>query len=111
MCTTDVTDWDALLAKVRLVSTAAQASADHVASLYQAELSGANASCTNAVGAFDMQGNAEEWTRRRDGGSPGYHGMLKGRYWAQADTCQAGVTAHGDGFRYYETGFRCCVTP
>jgi formylglycine-generating enzyme required for sulfatase activity len=110
-CTADVTDWDTLLAEVSLVSTAAAASADHVASLYQAEPSGDNASCTNAFGAFDLQGNAEEWTRRRDGGEPGFHGKLEGHYWAQVGTCSDGVTSHGDSFRFYENGFRCCKEP
>ncbi|MCU0664893.1 MAG: hypothetical protein MUC50_21535 [Myxococcota bacterium] len=108
-CTPDVTDLDTLLAKVRLVSPAAKASADHVESLYQADPSGANALCANSLGAFDTQGNVEEWTRRRDGGEPGFHGKLMGRYWAQEGTCQAGVAAHGDLFRFYETGFRCCM--
>lgn len=111
VCTVDVTDWDALLDEVQLLSPEAEASADHVAWLYQAELAGDNASCTNAYGAFDMQGNAEEWTRRRDGGEPGFHGRLQGSYWAQIGTCSGGTTAHGDSFRFYETGFRCCWEP
>lgn len=83
--------------------------------LYQGEPSGSFAGCTNAIGAFDMVGSVEEWTRRRDGGEVvnGVHfsGNLKGRYWAEARTCFGGVTTHADAFRFYEIGFRCCQTP
>jgi len=63
------------------------------------------------AGAYDLCGNVEEWTRRRDGGEPQFHGKLKGRYWAETRTCQNGVISHGDGFRFYEIGFRCCRDP
>jgi formylglycine-generating enzyme required for sulfatase activity len=87
---------------------AAGAAADHVQDLYQGEAGGANAGCTNESGVFDLVGNVEEWTRRRDGGMTDFHGSLKGRYWAESRTCQSAVISHGDGFRFYEIGFRCC---
>jgi hypothetical protein len=98
--------------------TTASASAAHVEAIYQGEPSGSNAGCTNASGVFDTLGNIEEWTRRRDGGATSFHGKLKGRYWgnervgpsARDTTCQGGVTTHGDAFRFYEIGFRCCRT-
>jgi len=108
----DVESFADLLAAARAVSTTAAAAADHVESLYQGEPAGSNAGCVGAAGVFDLVGNVEEWTRRRDGGSgPEFHGALKGRYWAESRTCQSAVTAHGDGFRFYEIGFRCCRDP
>jgi formylglycine-generating enzyme required for sulfatase activity len=97
-----------LFAAARAVGTTAAQAADHVESLYQGEGGGANAACVGAAGAYDLVGNVEEWTRRRDGGEPQFHGKLKGRYWAESRTCQNGVTTHGDAFRFYEIGFRCC---
>jgi formylglycine-generating enzyme required for sulfatase activity len=106
--TAQVTSVEALLDAARAKGGAAQAAADHVWSLYQGTGGGAKSSCVGAAGAFDLVGNVEEWTRRRDGGQPQFHGNLKGRYWAEARTCQSGVTTHGDAFRFYEIGFRCC---
>lgn len=31
-----------------------------------------------------------------------------GRYWADTRTCQDIILTHGDLFRFYEIGFRCC---
>lgn len=90
---------------------AAAAAAAHVEALYQAEDSGSNVECTNETGVFDTTGNVEEWTRRADGGQPDFHGNLKGRYWADTRTCAANILVHGDGFRFYEVGFRCCSDP
>jgi len=82
--------------------------ADHVLSLYQGEGGGDNPGCVGSHGVFDLVGNVEEWTRRADGGTTSFHGSLKGRYWAESRSCQSGVTSHGDSFRFYEIGFRCC---
>lgn len=82
--------------------------ADEVESLYQGEGGGENTGCVGAAGVYDLVGNVEEWTRRADGGTTGFHGNLKGRYWAESRTCQSSVTSHGDGFHFYEIGFRCC---
>ena len=101
----------ALLKKAKQYSAAAAIASDHVKWLYQAEPSGQNGSCTNEKGAFDLVGNVEEWTRRRSGGSKDFHGNLKGRYWADTRTCQNSIITHGDGFRFYEIGFRCCKEP
>lgn len=101
-----------LLDAARAVSATATIAADHVEWLYQAEGAGDNAGCAGADQVFDTQGNVEEWTRRRDGGDgPDFSGNLKGRYWAEARTCQGGVVTHGNGFRFYEIGFRCCRDP
>lgn len=103
-----VASLDELLAAARAVSPGAAAAADHVAALYQGTGGGARAGCVGAAGAYDLVGDVEEWTRRRDGGAPQFHGNLKGRYWAEARTCQSNVLVHGDSFRFYEIGFRCC---
>ncbi len=92
-------------------SIAAANAADHVQWLYQAEPSGSKAGCVREEGIFDLTGNVEEWTQRRDGGTASFHGNLKGRYWAETRTCQNNITSHGDGFRFYEIGFRCCRDP
>lgn len=97
-----------LLDAARQDSTAGSLAADEVQSLYQGDPSGSHAGCTNSDGVFDLCGNVEEWTRRRVGGTTNFHGSLKGRYWAEARTCQSAVTTHGDAFRFYEIGFRCC---
>jgi len=98
-----------LLDTARGVSAAARAAADHVEWLYQGSGGGEYGGCVNEHGVFDLTGNVEEWTTRRDGGQPSFHGKLKGRYWAETRTCTQGVTSHGDSFRFYEIGFRCCL--
>ncbi len=99
-----------LFAAAAAVSTAGATAASHVEALYQGTGGGARAGCVRD-GVFDLVGNVEEWTRRRDGGQPQFHGNLKGRYWAEARTCQSSVLVHGDTFRFYEIGFRCCAEP
>lgn len=93
---------------VRTSGARAAAAADHVKALYQAEPSGSRPACTSDDRSFDLCGNVEEWTQRRTATSANYTGTLKGRYWAEARTCQSGVTNHADSFRFYEIGFRCC---
>ena len=104
--TPDITTLTGLLKAVR--GLGAEAAAAEIEELYQGEGGGDNAGCGGDFGAFDLVGNVEEWTRRRDGGEPSFHGNLKGRYWAEPRTCQSDLTSHGDGFRFYEIGFRCC---
>ncbi len=96
-----------LMAAVKSTSQPAASAAAHVEWLYQADPSGSRPQCVGG-GAFDLTGNVEEWTRRRDGGEPNLHGNLKGRYWADTRTCQNNIVTHGDSFRFYEIGFRCC---
>ncbi len=99
---------EAVLEEVRSRGSAASASADHVLALYQAEPAGAHPGCVSEQGVRDLVGSVEEWTLRRSGGTPGFRGNLKGRYWAETRSCQDNITSHGDGFRFYEIGFRCC---
>lgn len=102
---------DELLEAARATGASGTAAADHVESLYQGDPSGSRTECTTGDGAYDLPGNVEEWTRRRSGGTDGFHGNLKGRYWAETRTCQQSVITHGDLFRFYEIGFRCCRDP
>jgi len=99
----------ALFTAAQAKGSAAKVAADHVKWLYQGTPSGAKTGCKSAFGVQDLCGNVEEWTIRRDGGRQSFHGNLKGRYWSEARTCQSGVKTHGDSFRFYEIGFRCCV--
>jgi formylglycine-generating enzyme required for sulfatase activity len=106
----EVSSLAALLAAARATGASGTSAADHVEALYQGTGGGERAGCVRD-GVHDLVGNVEEWTRRRDGGAPQFHGNLKGRYWAEARTCQSNVLVHGDTFRFYEIGFRCCLDP
>lgn len=81
----------------------------HVMDLYQAERSGDNGGCRSTYEVYDMVGNVEEWTTKRWGRRKNFNGSLKGRFWAEPRTCFSSVRNHGDYFRFYETGFRCCM--
>lgn len=105
----EVESLDSLIAAARQRQPAV---ADHIAQIYLGAGSGEYPRCTNEVGAYDLTGNVEEWTRRRDGGvvrnGVYFSGNLKGRFWSQVRDCHQDLTAHADPFRYYEIGFRCC---
>lgn len=98
-----------LLDAARAAGASGAGAAAEIEELYQGESAGENQECTSGNGVFDLVGNVEEWTLRADGGSAGYSGNLKGRYWAEARDCQSDVTTHADAFRFYEIGFRCCA--
>ncbi len=105
--TSDITSYEELIAAAS--TTNGLLAAEEIESLYQAEAGGANPGCDSEFAVADLVGNVEEWTLRRDGGDGGeFTGNLKGRYWAESRTCQGNVTNHGNGFRFYEIGFRCC---
>ena len=99
------------IATLEALWEAAGDAAGHVQDLYQGEGGGDNEGCANTFAVFDLVGNVEEWTERADGGAENFHGALKGRYWAESRSCQSTVTTHGDTFRFYEIGFRCCSDP
>jgi len=100
---------DAVMTDARARGASAAAAADHVMSLYQGTAAGDRPQCVGDAGVEDLVGNVEEWVRRRDGGDgPSFSGALVGRYWAEPRTCQSRVTVHGNAFRFYEIGFRCC---
>jgi formylglycine-generating enzyme required for sulfatase activity len=102
----DVETLDELLDRAR--AAGGTIAADHVWELYQGAGSGSYGECKNEHEVFDLTGSVEEWTRRRDGGTKDFHGNLKGRYWADSRTCSNDLISHGDFFRFYEIGFRCC---
>lgn len=85
----------------------------HTKELYQAAKSGSKRGCKSATGVYDLTGNVEEWVVRTRGHTNDYHHILVGCYWAGCygggkPTCTSSNSAHGPGFRFYETGFRCC---
>ncbi len=91
-------------------SAAAQAEVDK---LWQGAPSGSYAGCVSGYGVFDMTGNVEEWVVRTKPHVNSYPHVLKGCYWAGCfggakPKCSSTNPAHADGFRFYETGFRCC---
>lgn len=91
----------------------------HVNSLNQSEVSGQRENCQSEDGVFDLTGNAAEWvvnTKKVPSGTNGkvYPYNMKGCYWAK---CYKGINPscgftnpnHGETFRSYEAGFRCCL--
>lgn len=66
--------------------------------------------CRSASGAEDMMGNAEEWIQCPPWlSSNGW--CLAGRYWSAGEPCTKMALGHVPAWHYYETGFRCCLTP
>lgn len=103
----------------RVVSEAAlntwpsSTAANEVAELWQGATSGSYPECVSDYGVFDLTGNVEEWVVRTRAHAHSNPHVLKGCYWAgcfggSKPTCASTNPAHADGFRYYETGFRCC---
>lgn len=92
-------------------SPEAQAEVDKV---YQGTPSGSLEACDSGFGVFDLLGNVEEWVVRTLPHANNYPHVMKGCYWAgcyggSKPTCASTNPNHGDSFRYYETGFRCCM--
>jgi len=85
----------------------------HAEALYQGVPSGSKKKCVSEDGVHDLTGNVEEWVvRTREHANPWPY-LLVGCYWAGCygggkPTCHSTNDAHGPGFRFYETGFRCC---
>lgn len=77
--------------------------------LWQGSLPGEHPDCAGPYGIYDLAGNVEEWTRRKDPSGQFRH-SLRGRFWAGGGwTCQQIIQSHADQFFYYETGTRCCL--
>lgn len=88
-------------------------SASEVERLWQGSASGDYPECRTPSGIYDLRGNVEEWviskkagphTKRRD-----WPFTLKGGWWAKITPCHKTNDAHESTFRFYQTGFRCCL--
>jgi formylglycine-generating enzyme required for sulfatase activity len=78
-----------------------------VARLDQREPSGSRPRCRSAYGVFDQTGNVDEWVVNETGRP--HQSALKGGNWGEyRNACRPATRAHDEGFRYYQTGFRCC---
>ena len=73
--------------------------------------SGSKSACKNSIGAFDMSGNAAEWTA--EAGADGPVSVIKGgsfrdKATAQDSGCSAEFNAEKGDFKANFVGFRCC---
>jgi hypothetical protein len=84
--------------------------AAEVARLLQVEPSGARESCVSPYGVHDMTGNVDEWVKNETGKCSPHCSGLKGGYWGPIRArCRPMTTFHGEGYSYYQNGFRCCA--
>jgi formylglycine-generating enzyme required for sulfatase activity len=75
--------------------------------LWQGDTSGSHPWCRSVFGVYDMTGNVDEWTSSVRTGDR--RSILKGGYWGPVrTTCRASTRSHGEGFAFYQQGFRCC---
>jgi sulfatase modifying factor 1 len=83
--------------------------ASELARLDQREPSGARSSCASPYGVHDLVGNVDEWVVNASQSGKPHVSALKGGYWGPVRTrCRAITTGHGETFKYYQIGFRCC---
>lgn len=80
-----------------------------VARLWQGSPSGAYKGCRTPSGIFDLRGNVEEWVVSSEGRDWPF--TLKGGWWAKTTPCYKSNDAHEPAFKFYQVGFRCCLTP
>jgi len=67
------------------------------------------AQCASPFGVRSMVGNVDEWTVR-DVSYGEWRSALKGGWWLPArNRCRPATTAHGEWYRDFQTGFRCCL--
>jgi hypothetical protein len=82
---------------------------EHLAELDQRVPAGSFERCTSPFGAFDLNGNVNEWVERPGAAEPWRSG-LKGGWWGPARSrCRPMVTTHNEEYAGYEVGFRCCA--
>jgi len=76
--------------------------------LDQRQPSGAFARCTSPFGAYDMNGNVNEWVNLPGESFP-HRSALKGGWWGPVrNRCRPTVRFHDEADWGYEIGFRCC---
>ncbi len=64
--------------------------------------------CKSPFGVRNLVGNIDEWTVRDVTWGP-FRSALKGGWWlAGRNRCRPATTAHGENYRDFQTGFRCC---
>ncbi len=79
-----------------------------LARLDQRHRIGDRLSCTSWAGAFDLNGNVNEWVEL-PGKEPPNRSGLKGGWWGPVrNRCRPTVTFHKEEDYGYEAGFRCC---
>lgn len=79
-----------------------------IARLDQREPSGSRARCVSPYGVHDLTGNVDEWVVNETGRP--YDSALKGGNWGEyRNACRPSTRGHGEGWFYYQTGFRCCA--
>jgi formylglycine-generating enzyme required for sulfatase activity len=85
-------------------------SMEEVARVYEASASGSRERCASPFGAMDMTGNVDEWVLNET--RIPFASSLMGGFWGHVRTrCRASTRTHGETFRYYQIGFRCCADP
>jgi len=88
-------------------------SAAEVKRLWQGTPSGAYPKCRTPSGVYDLKGNVEEWVVSKPKGpytsARRWPYTLKGGWWASIQTCRRINDEHETTFRFYQTGFRCCL--
>lgn len=76
--------------------------------LDQREKIGERTTCVGWSGAYDLNGNVNEWVEIPGQKAPNRSG-LKGGWWGPVrDRCRPTVTFHKENDYGYEAGFRCC---
>ncbi len=80
----------------------------HMEELDQREVIGERPNCGSPFGAFDINGNVNEWVVMPNTQAPWRSG-LKGGWWGPSRSrCRPVVTSHNENYVGYEVGFRCC---
>jgi formylglycine-generating enzyme len=80
----------------------------HMEELDQREVIGDRPNCNSPFGAFDINGNVNEWVTMPNTEAPWRSG-LKGGWWGPSRSrCRPVVTSHNENYVGYEVGFRCC---